>query len=81
MIAEHSDVCLNPLVVVLYLALCLRVVGHGKLLVNVEGLEEVVCIVGGASVCVVDLWDSVKPTHVGGVTGLIVQHWLWWTWE
>ena len=60
--AEHVDVGLNPLVVVLDLSLHLWVVGCGEVLVDVQGLEEplgVVSCEGGATVCVVDSGGAV----------------------
>jgi hypothetical protein len=45
MIAEHVDVGLNPLVIVLYLTLCLWVVGCQEALINIQGLEEALSII------------------------------------
>ena len=62
MVTEHADVGLNPFIVVLHLSLCLRVVWCGESLIDVEGLEESLCVLGGeggASVCVVYLGDPV----------------------
>ena len=56
MIAEHPNIGFHPFVVVLHLSLCLRVVGHGEVLINVQGFEEALGIVGceeGTLVCIV----------------------------
>jgi hypothetical protein len=66
-VAEHADVGLNPLIVILHLTLSLRVVSGGEVLVNVEGLEEASCVIScehGASISVVDLWNAMQFPHV-----------------
>jgi len=66
-VAEHADVGLDPLVVILDLSLGLWVVGGQEPLINVQGLEEALGVIGcesGASVCVVDLGDPVVFPHV-----------------
>jgi hypothetical protein len=66
-IAEHVEVHFNPLVIVLYLPLCLWVVACGEALVDVEGLEEpssVVCHECCPSVCIVDFRDTMQFPHM-----------------
>jgi hypothetical protein len=60
-VAEHADVGLDPLIVILYLTLRLGVISGGEALVDVEGLEEVSGIIScerGASISVMDLWNA-----------------------
>ena len=61
------DVCLDPFVIVLYLPLCLWVIGCGEPLINVKGLEEVPGVIrheGGAPVCIVDPGCTVQSPHM-----------------
>jgi len=66
-IAEHADVGLHPLIVIFDLSLCLRVIGRGESLVNVEHFEEASCVISceqGTPIGVVDPGYSMVFPHV-----------------
>jgi hypothetical protein len=67
-VAEHSEVGSDPLVIVLHLSLGLRVIWGGEPLIDAQPLEEVSGVLGseqGALVRVVDLRDSVESPYIG----------------
>jgi len=66
-IAEHADVGFHPLIVVFDLSLCLRVIGRGESLVDIERFEEASSVIGGEQgtpICIVDPGYSVVFPHV-----------------